>query len=216
RVWRPRLPQLRRRRLARGRRLRDGPPQRSAQRRHRSRTLHGLRMGLRHRAHRHAAIRHRRHPPLLRKRPALCGAAGMKFSYEWLCDLAEVHDLPPQQVPNVLTMAGWNVEEIVPVDLSRLLVGRVISQQPHPSSRKQLWVHQVDLGDHTRQIIAGVDNARPGTLVPVALPDTTVPDGTLVRDGKIAGVEARGMLCSEAELLMSDDHPRILALDHGP
>lgn len=139
----------------------------------------------------------------------------MKFSYEWLCELAGVHDISPQQVADVLTMAGWNVEEIVPVDLSRLLVGRVISQQPHPSSRKPLWVHQVDLGDHTRQIIAGVDNAGPGTLVPVALPDTTVPDGTLVRDGKIAGVDAQGMLCSEAELLISDDHHGILVLDGG-
>jgi phenylalanyl-tRNA synthetase beta chain len=139
----------------------------------------------------------------------------VKFSYEWLCELAGVHDIGPQQVADVLTMAGWNVEEIVPVDLSRLLVGRVISQEPHPSSRKPLWVHQVDVGDHTRQIIAGVDNAGPGTLVPVALPDTTVPDGTLVRDGKMAGVEAQGMLCSEAELLISDDHDGILVLDNG-
>src|SRR5262249_62129107 len=68
---------------------------------------------------------------------------------------------------------------------------------------------------HTLQIIAGVDNARPGTLVPVALPDTTVPDGTLVRDGKIAGVAAQGMLCSEAELLISDDHEQILLLNDG-
>ena len=139
----------------------------------------------------------------------------MKVSYEWLTELAGVHDMGPQQVADVLTMAGWNVEEIVPVDLSRLLVGRVISQEPHPSSRKPLWVHQVDVGDHTRQIVAGVDNARPGTLVPVALPDTTVPDGTLVRDGKIAGVDAQGMLCSEAELLISDDHHGILLLDDG-
>lgn len=139
----------------------------------------------------------------------------MKVSYEWLCDLAGVHDLAPPQVADVLTMAGWNVEEIVPVDLSPLIVGRVISQRPHPSSRKPLWVHQVDVGDHTRQIIAGVDNARPGTLAPVALPGTTVPDGTLVRDGKIAGVDAQGMLCSEAELLISDDHHGILLLDDG-
>ena len=139
----------------------------------------------------------------------------MKVSYEWLCDLAGVHDITPEQAADVLTMAGWNVEEIVPVDLSQLLVGRVISQRPHPSSRKPLWVHEVDLGDHTRQVIAAVDNARPGTLVPVALPGTTVPDGTLVRDGKIAGVEARGMLCSEAELLISDDHQGILLLDRG-
>ena len=103
----------------------------------------------------------------------------MRVSYEWLCDLAGVRDLTPQQVADVLTMTGWNVDEIVHVDLSSLLVGRVISQEPHPSSRKPLWVHQVDLGGTTRQIIAGIDNARPGSLVPVALPGTTTPDGTL-------------------------------------
>src|SRR5262249_30069789 len=45
--------------------------------------------------------------------------------------------------------------------------------------------------------------------------DTTVPYCTLVRDGKIAGVGAQGMLCSEAELLISDDHHGILLLDSG-
>lgn len=139
----------------------------------------------------------------------------MKVSYEWLCDLAGVHDLTPSQVADVMTMAGWNVDDIVPVDTSKLLVGRVLSQQPHPTSRKPLWVHQVDLGDHTRQIVAGVDNARPGTLVPVALPGTRVPDGTVVRDGRIAEVEARGMLCSESELLISENHDGILLLDSG-
>lgn len=139
----------------------------------------------------------------------------MRVSYEWLCDLAGVRDLTPQQVADVLTMTGWNVDEIVHVDLSSLLVGQVISQEPHPSSRKPLWVHRVDLGGTTRQIIAGIDNARPGTLVPVALPGTTTPDGTLVRDGKIAGIEADGMLCSEAELLISEDHNGILLLESG-
>ncbi|HKF75665.1 MAG TPA: phenylalanine--tRNA ligase subunit beta [Candidatus Dormibacteraeota bacterium] len=139
----------------------------------------------------------------------------MRVSYEWLCELAGIRDVSPRRAADVLTMAGWNVEEIQLVDRSSLVVGRVLAQEPHPGSRKPLWVHQVDLGDHTRQVIAGVDNARPGALVPVALPGTTVPDGTLVRDAMIAGVAGRGMLCSEAELQISDDHNSILLLDGG-
>ena len=139
----------------------------------------------------------------------------MRFSYEWLCELAGVHDLTPQRAAEVLTMAGWNVEEIVVVDLSRIVVGRVVSQEPHPTSRTPLWVHLVDLGDHTRQIIAGADNAGPGSLVPVALPGTTVPNGTEVRDLKIAGVAGQGMLCAEDELLIGDDHDGIMLLDDG-
>jgi len=139
----------------------------------------------------------------------------MRVSYEWLCELAGVRDLAPQQAAEVLTMAGWNVEEVVPIDLSALRVGRVISQEAHPASRRPLWVHLVDLGDHTRQIVAGADNARPGSIVAVALPGTTVPNGTVVRDGRIAGVEARGMLCSESELLIGDDHDGIMLLETG-
>lgn len=139
----------------------------------------------------------------------------MKVSYEWLSDLAGIRDITARQAADVLTMAGWEVDEVVPIDLSGLVVGRIVSQEPHPSSRKPLWVHQVDLGDHVRQIIAGADNAVPGSLVPVALPGTTVPNGTLVRDGRIAGLEARGMLCSAVELRIGDDQDGILLLDEG-
>src|SRR5262249_39783459 len=148
-------------------------------------------------------------------RHALPGAAGMKVSYEWLCDLAGIRDVPAHQAAEILTMIGWNVDEEVPIDLSKIVVGRVLSQEPHPTSRKPLWIHQVDLGDHARQIVAGADNARPGTLVPVALPGTTVPSGTTVRDGRIAGVDAKGMLCSEVELLIGGDEGGILLLDDG-
>lgn len=139
----------------------------------------------------------------------------MLVSFEWLCELADVHDLTPQQAAEVLTMAGWNVESVTVIDLSRILVGRVLSQRPHPSSRSPLWVHEVDLGDHRRSIVAGAANALPGSLVPVALPGTTVPSGKLVRDLVIAGVPAQGMMCSGAELLLSDDHDGIMLLDSG-
>jgi phenylalanyl-tRNA synthetase beta chain len=139
----------------------------------------------------------------------------MKVSYEWLCELAGIRDVPPHQAAEILTMTGWNVDEVVLIDLSEIRVGRIISQEPHPRSNRPLWIHQVDLGDHVRQIVAGADNAVPGSLVPVALPGTTVPSGTTVRDGKIAGAEARGMLCSEIELKLGADENGIMILDEG-
>src|SRR5215467_11882208 len=139
----------------------------------------------------------------------------MKVSYEWLCDLAGIRDVPAHQAAEVLTMTGWNVDEVVTIDLSAILVGRIVTQEPQPTSRRPLWIHQVDLGDHVRQIVAGADNARPGTLVPVALPGTTVPNGTLVRDGRIAGADARGMLCSAIELKLEADEDGIMLLDEG-
>jgi phenylalanyl-tRNA synthetase beta chain len=140
----------------------------------------------------------------------------MRVSYQWLCELAGVNDVSPERAAHILTMAGWNVEEITLIDLSEIVVGCVISQEPHPTSRSPLWVHQVEVGGgETRQIIAGVDNAVPGSLVPVALPGTTVPNGTEVRDLKIAGVAGQGMLCAEDELLLGDDHSGIMLLDEG-
>jgi phenylalanyl-tRNA synthetase beta chain len=139
----------------------------------------------------------------------------MKVSYEWLCDLAGIRDVPPHQAAEVLTMTGWNVDEVVLIDLSQIVIGRILSQEAHPSSRKPLWIHQVDLGDHVRQIVAGADNAVSGSLVPVALPGTTVPSGTTVRDGRIAGVDAKGMLCSEVELKLGADEGGIMILEEG-
>src|SRR2546421_367969 len=101
------------------------------------------------------------------------------------------------------------------VDLSQIVIGKVLEQKPHPTSRDHLWIHQVDIGDRVQQIIAGAPNAVPGSLVPVALPGTTVPNGKLVKDMTIAGETASGMLCSAEELLLGDDHSGILILDRG-
>src|SRR5438477_4610984 len=101
------------------------------------------------------------------------------------------------------------------VDLSQIVIGKVLEQKPHPKSRNPLWIHQVDLGDHVQQIIAGAPNAVPGSLVPVALPGTTVPNGKVVKNMNIAGFKASGMLCSADELMLGEDHSGILILDRG-
>jgi phenylalanyl-tRNA synthetase beta chain len=139
----------------------------------------------------------------------------MRISYEWLSDFVELADVSPKEAAEVLTRLGVEVESLTIVDLSQILIGKVLEQIPHPKSNKPLWVHQVDLGGRVVQIIAGAPNAVPGTLVPVALPGTTVPNGNVVKDMTIAGFKAGGMLCSAEELLLSDDHSGILILGTG-
>jgi phenylalanyl-tRNA synthetase beta chain len=140
----------------------------------------------------------------------------MKISYEWLADFVDLDGVTPKEAADVLTRLGIEVESLAVIDLSQIIVGKVIEQKKHPKSRNPLWVHQVDLGGgRTEQIIAGADNAVPGSLVPVALPGTTVPNGKLVKDLNIAGFSAKGMLCSAEELLLGDDHSGILILDSG-
>ncbi|HEY8815051.1 MAG TPA: phenylalanine--tRNA ligase subunit beta, partial [Candidatus Dormibacteraeota bacterium] len=139
----------------------------------------------------------------------------MKVSYEWLADFVDLDGVTPKDAAAVLTRLGLEVENLTVVDLSQIIVGKVLEQIPHPKSRNPLWVHQVDLGDHIEQIIAGAPNAVPGSLVPVAMPGITVPNGKLVKDMNIAGYKAHGMLCSADELLLGDDHSGILILDSG-
>ncbi|HYR49616.1 MAG TPA: phenylalanine--tRNA ligase subunit beta [Candidatus Eisenbacteria bacterium] len=139
----------------------------------------------------------------------------MRISYEWLGDFVDLADVPPKEAAEVLTRLGIEVEGLTLVDFSQILIGKVLEQVPHPKSRKPLWIHQVDLGGRVVQIIAGAPNAVPGTLVPVALPGTTVPNGNVVKDMNIAGYKAGGMLCSASELMLGDDHSGILILASG-
>src|SRR4029077_20644220 len=124
----------------------------------------------------------------------------------------DLSDVAPKDAAEVLTRLGIEVEALTLVDLSQILIGKVVDQITHPKSRKPLWVHQVDLGGRVVQIIAGAPNAVPGSLVPVALPGTTVPNGNVVKDMNIAGYKGGGMLCSASELLLGDDHSGILIL----
>jgi phenylalanyl-tRNA synthetase beta chain len=139
----------------------------------------------------------------------------MRISYEWLGDFVDLEGVSPKEAAEVLTRLGVEVESLTVTDLSTIVVGKVLEQIPHPKSRNPLWVHQVDLGGRVEQIIAGAPNAVPGTLVPVALPGVTVPNGKLVKDMNIAGYKASGMLCSAEELLLGDDHFGIMILDSG-
>ena len=139
----------------------------------------------------------------------------MRISYEWLGDFLDLEGVTPKDAADVLTRLGVEVESLTLVDLSQIVIGRVLEQVKHPKSRNDLWIHQVDLGDRVQQIIAGAPNAVPGSIVPVALPGTTVPNGKQVKDMNIAGEKASGMLASAAELMLGDDHSGILILDHG-
>ena len=139
----------------------------------------------------------------------------MRISYEWLTDFVDLEGVTPKEAAEVLTRLGIEVESLTLIDLSAILIGKVLEQKPHPTSRNPLWIHQVDLGGNVEQIIAGAPNAIPGSLVPVALPGTTVPNGKPVKKLKIAGQAGNGMMASAAELLLGGDHSGILILDKG-
>ena len=92
-----------------------------------------------------------------------------------------------------------------------VVVGEVVEFGPHPNADR-LWVAKVDLGGQVVQIVAGASNPYPGSRVPVVMPGSMMPDGTRLRKAKLRGLESHGMMMSEWELGISNDHDGILVL----
>ena len=93
------------------------------------------------------------------------------------------------------------------------MVGIVISCVKHPNADK-LSLCEVDIGDESNlQIICGAPNVRKGLKVVVAKVGSVLPNNLKIKKAKLRGVESRGMICSEAEMGLSDCHDSIMELD---
>ncbi|MCZ4291039.1 phenylalanine--tRNA ligase subunit beta [Hoeflea alexandrii] len=142
----------------------------------------------------------------------------MKFTLSWLKDHLET-DATLNEICERLTAIGLEVEDVDDKAAYRpFTIARVVSAEQHPNADK-LRVLMVDKGDGKPvQIVCGAPNARAGLIGALAEPGTYVPgiDVTL-SVGNIRGVESHGMMCSEKELDMSDNHDGIIDLpDDAP
>jgi phenylalanyl-tRNA synthetase beta chain len=138
----------------------------------------------------------------------------MKFTLSWLKDHLETH-ASLGEIVDRLTAIGLEVEHVDDkAALKPFVIARVLTAQKHPDADK-LQVLSVDIGDGGQpvQVVCGAPNARAGLVGAFAAPGTYVPgiDVTL-GVGKIRGVESRGMMCSERELQISDEHNGIIDL----
>ncbi|MEP7295759.1 MAG: phenylalanine--tRNA ligase subunit beta [Burkholderiales bacterium] len=146
----------------------------------------------------------------------------MQFPESWLREFCN----PPigsDELANVLTMAGMEVEESRPAapPFTGVVVGHVLSVERHPNADR-LNVCQVDAGTGaTLNIVCGAPNVRAGIKVPCALVGAALPpaeDGGkpfAIKLGQLRGVESQGMLCSARELKLSEDHGGLLILDES-
>ena len=137
----------------------------------------------------------------------------MKFTLSWLKDHLET-DASLDEIVERLTMIGLEVESVDDkAALKPFVIAKVLTAQRHPDADK-LQVLTVDTGDGKPiQVVCGAPNARAGLVGAFAAPGTYVPgiDVTL-SVGKIRGVESHGMMCSERELQLSDEHTGIIDL----
>ena len=125
----------------------------------------------------------------------------MKLSREWLGEYTPI-GAPDKEYCDAMTMSGSKVEgwEVTGSEISRVVVGRVISMERHTNS-DHMWVCKIDVGgERELQIVTGAQNVNIGDLVPVALDGSTLPGGKEIRTGKLRGELSEGMLCSLGEL----------------
>ena len=137
----------------------------------------------------------------------------MKYSWNWLCDYVDLSGITPEAVAQRFTMTVAELEGIEKVGegLEPVLVGRILTCEPHPDSTK-LKVITVDVGDSVASGVSGAPNVRVGLVVPVALPGMVLPGGVEIRAVDVRGVPSALMVMSERELGLSDDHSGVMEL----
>ena len=140
----------------------------------------------------------------------------MKFTLSWLRDHLDT-TATTAEIAAALTDLGLEVEGIEDrgARLADFTIGQVLHAEQHPEADR-LRVCRVATAAGELQIICGAPNARAGITVVVALPGTYVPGiDTTIGVGRIRGVESHGMMCSEREMELSDDHEGIIELPSG-
>lgn len=137
----------------------------------------------------------------------------MLLSVKWLQDFTPYAG-SVQDLVHCLTMLGLEVEEqITPfAQLKELRVGRILECRAHPNA-DQLQLCRVDLGlDRELDIVCGAPNVCSGQMVPVAPAGSKLPSGHSIKKSKIRGVQSQGMILSEKELGLGEDHSGIMVL----
>ena len=135
----------------------------------------------------------------------------MKLNRKWIneefVDLSQVSD---KEYVETMTVFGQKVEtyERMDAEIRNVVVGKVLSITPHPNS-DHMFICQVDVGqEEPVQIVTGAQNVHQGDLVPAALHNSWLPGGVHITKGRLRGEKSNGMLCSFAELgLTQNDFP---------
>lgn len=144
----------------------------------------------------------------------------MKVSLNWLRDFLDIHK-SPSEIADILTslgleVEGWDTVKPSPVDLDKVLTGKVLTCERIPDT-DHLSATTVDVGDGVaRSVVCGAPNVATGQIVFLALPGANVfsKDAELFTIGerKVKGIPSQGMICAEDELGIGQDHAGIIVL----
>ncbi len=141
----------------------------------------------------------------------------MKFTVDWLKNHLDTK-FNNNQIIDKLTNIGLEVEsfESSTSELDTFIVAKIINAKTHPNADR-LKLCDVDIGsDKTIEVVCGAPNAKNGLLTVYAPPGSIIPKNQMkLSVSKIRGVTSYGMLCSESELLLSNESDGIIELKNN-
>jgi phenylalanyl-tRNA synthetase beta chain len=139
----------------------------------------------------------------------------LKISLKWLKEYIDLEGIGTKEIVHKLTMSGLEVEDTVDQNeiFKNFVVGLVEEKDKHPNADR-LSVCKVSNRTESFQVICGAPNVEAGQKIVFAPIGTIIPNENFqIKKAKIRGVESYGMICSEDELCLSEDHSGILVLD---
>ena len=136
----------------------------------------------------------------------------MKISEQWLREWVNPA-MDTQGLAHQLTMAGLEVDAVEPVAgaFSDVVVGEIVSSEPHPDADK-LRLCQVNAGGDALQVVCGAPNAQVGLKAPFARVGAVLPGDFAIKQAKLRGQASQGMLCAESELGLSEANAGLMEL----
>lgn len=137
----------------------------------------------------------------------------MLLSLDWLREFVP-YEGTAEALGDRFTMLGLELEDVITpyAAIKDIVVGHVVACGKHPEADK-LSVCKVDVAQgEALDIVCGAPNVALGQKVAVALVGSTMPDGMVIKKAKLRGMPSHGMICSERELGLNDDHSGIMVL----
>ena len=140
----------------------------------------------------------------------------MWLSFNILSNMVDLGGIAVEDLAHRLTMSSAEIDSIEQVNahFKTIIAARVLNVGRHPNADK-LSLVDVDAGGGTIRVVCGAHNYKNGDIVALATIGTRISEEMVIARTKIRGEESEGMLCSERELGLSDDHTGIMILPAG-
>ncbi|HPG50091.1 MAG TPA: phenylalanine--tRNA ligase subunit beta [Spirochaetota bacterium] len=140
----------------------------------------------------------------------------MWLSLNILSQMVDTTGIDPEEMALRLTMSTAEIDSIERMNahFATIYAAQILDVKPHPNADK-LTLVDCDLGTRKIRVVCGAPNHRKGDIVPLATVGTRFGEDMVIKKARIRGEESEGMLCSERELGLYDDHSGIMVLPAG-